>query len=288
MIWNLHGVIIEGLTNDATLRASWSRSFGSLSESALPPNLICRLDVVDDIPQPPSRPPHFSQKGLLDYYVAGEKVVVHFPRYGQLDLDLEHGVSKGRVLPAVMTRYGLLEDLVAISLSPHLRRRNQFLIHAFSAAHQGRGVLLVGGIGAGKTTTGIALLDAGWQLLSNDSPRWLASEQEHAGNDRDSAERRKVTTRAESIWPDVWLESAPIGAILFPEIEARQDHAAELLPPRAALTRLIPHAMEQWDKMMMSTHLTLLRRMVEIAPAYRLRLGSEVSAIPDLLRALIG
>lgn len=31
-------------------------------------------------------------------------------------------------------------------------------------------MLLVGGIGAGKTTTGLSLLNAGWQLLSNDSP----------------------------------------------------------------------------------------------------------------------
>jgi hypothetical protein len=318
MIWNLHGVIIEGLTNDATLRRSWHRSFASLPESTAAPDLVCRLDVVAGLPLPPPGQPQFSQEERLHYYVAGSQVIVHFPRYGQLHLDLDRGVSEGRVLPAVMQRYGVLEDLIAISLSPHLRRLNQFLIHAFGAAYEGKAVLLVGGIGAGKTTTGIALLDAGWRLLSNDSPiiatrgdspeilsypgvlaaypdtfnRFAVTSSIVAGQDvwngdHESGHRRKITLPAERIWPGVWLDAAPLQAILFPEIERRQDHTAEFLPPPAALTRLMPHAMEQWDKMMLPAHLTLLRRLVELAPAYRLRLGTDVPTIPHFVRELV-
>lgn len=318
MIWDLHGVIIEGLTNDATLRHSWRRSFASLPESTAAPDLVCRLDIVANLPQPPPGPPHFSQEERLQYYVDGSQVIVHFPRYGQLQLDLDRRVSEGCLLPAVMGRYGVLEDLIAISLSPHLRRLNQFLIHAFSAAYQGRAVLLVGGIGAGKTTTGMALLDAGWRLLSNDSPivvagdahpeilsypgvlaayadtfdrfaatREIAAQQGEGGGAQRPGDRRKITLPAEAIWPGVWLDAAPLQAILFPEIEQRLDHAADFLPPPAALTRLMPHAMEQWDKVMLPAHLSLLRRLVEVAPAYRLRLGSDVLAIPRFIQELV-
>jgi hypothetical protein len=211
-----------------------------------------------------------------------------------------------------LSSYGVFEDLIAIGLSPHLRRRGLFLLHAFAAAlpRSDRAALLVGGIGAGKTTTGMALLNAGWRLLSNDSPiinpsaevlsypGQLAAYPEtyarfesttHLASDVASeTERRKITVAAENIWPDVWCNRANASAIFFPQIEARSAHAVERLSRPEALRRLLPHAVEQWDKAMIAEHLNVLRHLVESTNAYVLRLGPEVASIPVLLASTLG
>jgi len=309
MRWDLHGVIIEGISHNATLRRSWQAIFASLPSSQETPDIVCRLELSATMPPAPVGPPQFSQRDLLHYYVQDEQIIVHFPRFGQLRLDLAQGTADGQIVPASLETYGVLEDLVAISLSPHLRRRHFFLIHAFAAAYKNRAVLLVGDIAAGKTTTGMSLLNAGWQLLSNDSPivtqrggqpiicRYpglLAGYPETFARfpptqayvqERPPGSRHKLTIAAEAVWPGVWQDQAPIGAILFPQIEDRPDHHMELLKAPAALARLMPHAMEQWDRPMIPPHLRMLRQLAEAAPAYVLRLGPDVATIPRTLIA---
>ena len=257
------------------------------------------------LPEPPPGVPDFRQENLLDYYVDGEQVLVNLPRYGRLELALAAGRTRGELLPAALSSYGVLEDLLAISLAPHLRRRGMFLVHAFAAAHRGHALLLVGGVGAGKTTTGMALLDAGWQLLSNDSPllngrgevlsypgvlaaypdtlRRFATTTGFAAN-RPAGE--KVLLAAEEVWPGVWAERAPIGAICFPQIEPA-GHRLESLSAPETLRRLLPHAVEQWDRPAIAPHLAALRALVERAPGYLLHLGPEVAALPALLDDLL-
>lgn len=306
MKWQLHDLIIEGVTNDAVVAANWQTSFGSLPQPvAAAPTITVTLELVDNIPTPPDGEPQFRQGYLLHYFVAGEQVTAHFPRFGQLQLDLSAGVTRGRIVQPAVDTYGVLEDLIAIALSPHLRRRGQFLIHAFAAAYQGQGVLIVGGIGAGKTTTGMSLLNAGWQLLSNDSPILTVEGQVRrypgvlaaypetfarfpttahlAQTPVNKTGRQKITYPAEAVWPDVWLAQAPLRLILFPQIENRASHELERLSPPAALTRLLPHAVEQWDRPLIPRHLALLRTLVEQAPAYLLHLSPDVLAIPKLL-----
>ncbi len=309
MRWDLHGIIIEGDTNDNGLADWWRRSFASLPRSTAVPHLHLRLALSQTAPNPPAREPDFRQGDLLAYYVDGNRVVAHFPRFGQLSLDLARGQTDSRLLPTALSTYGVLEDLVAIGLSPHLRRRGLFLIHAFAAARDGRALLLVGGIGAGKTTTGMALLNDGWRLLSNDSPIIKAGRQllrypgllaaypetlsrfeatRHlAEKEAERDGRAKLTLPAAQIWTDVWLDTAPIGAICFPMIEPRADHALEPIPAPQALAQLLPHAIEQWDKGVMPQHLAVLRELVETAPAYRLRLGPDVLAVPAILRQIV-
>lgn len=291
------------MTNDTTIKARWSEAFASLAVANGSPDLTIRLNLTDHVQPAPDRKADFAQGDLLRYYVNNLRVTAHFPRYGHLRLDLEAGTTEGAIIQAALDQYGVFEDLLAISLSPHFRRRGLFLIHAFAAAYNGQGILLVGGIGAGKTTTGMSLLNAGWRLLSNDSPilnesgevlqypgvlagypdTFMRFETTRGVVSPEGDPAQKICVPPTQFWPGVWQESAPVRAILFPRIEGRTDHALEPLSAPDALRRLLPNAVEQWDRDLIPQHLLVLRKLVERAPAYLLRLGPEVPDIPPFL-----
>jgi hypothetical protein len=317
--WQLHGLTVEGRWTAAEIGERWNATFAARPATTAKPDLIIELTLAGQVPPPPADAPDFKQGELLAYYLAGPAVIAHFPRYGQLRLDLAGGTTTGALTLAALETYGVFEDLLAVGLSPHLRRRAMFLLHAFAAAPSaaGRAVLLVGDIGAGKTTTGLALLHAGWKLLSNDSPilaappgagpaqsgsaiRVLAypgllsaypdtlrrfPELNHL-NTR-PAERQKTLFAAETIYPGVWIDSVAAGAIVFPSIEPRPTHALERLPAPEALQLILPHAIEQWDQAMIPAHLALLTQLVQAAPAYRLRLAPDTGSLPALLASTL-
>ena len=161
--------------------------------------------------------------------------------------------------------------------------------------------------GSGKTTTGMALLNAGWKLLSNDSPIVIANAeilsypgllaaypatlQRFASTQTliplNAYANQKVVVAAETIWPNVWAERAEAQVIVFPQIENRTEHLLEPLSQPEALRLLLPHAIEQWDKAMIPAHLATLNQLAQTARAYRLRLGPDTSTLPEILGAIV-
>lgn len=310
MLWSMHGVVVEGITRDALLAESWRKSFSSLPAARANPALRIRLEITDRVPETPSDPPPFRLGDLLAYYLEENLVTAHFYHFGQLRIDLEFGTTSGVIVPQTLNTPGLLEDIIAIGLSPHLRRQELYLVHAFAASYREKAALLVGDIGAGKTTTGMALLASGWKLLSNDSPlvsataeilsypgllaaypdsleRFSATAHLAAGLP-ERGRRIKMAVQAESIWPEIWCDRARAGAIIFPQIEARGDHMIERLERPETLRRLLPHTLEQWDRDSMPDHLSAMNTLVKAVPGFVLRLGPDVSSIPGLLLLTMG
>jgi len=208
--------------------------------------------------------------------------------------------------------------VMMISLAPLYRRRGWFPVHGFAAqAPSGQAALISGEMGAGKTTTGLALLSAGWKLLSNDSPLLTVKSEEvhilaYPGRlsvfddslvrfnhlkqfipikpEPDKADPitpagpQKRVFRVEEAFHDPWASSARAGGIFFSQIVPglRQSELIEI-EPKAALLQLIPQAIEGWDKEAIGKNLQLLRYLVEQAPCYVLRLSSHVEELPALL-----
>jgi len=310
--WQLHQLIVQGRWSAAAIGDRWLATFASLpAAAATGPALDFGLELVETVPQVPARTPDFEQGELLAYYVDGPEVIAHFPRYGQLCLNLAEGTTRGSITAAALAAYGVFEDLLAIGLSPHLRRRGMYLLHAFAARPPETGaVLLVGDIGAGKTTTGLSLLHAGWRLLSNDSPilartntgalevlaypgllsaypDTLARFPELARLNTTPEKRAKTLFAADDIYPEVWADRAPPGALVFPQIEKRAEHSLERLSPPEALRLILPHSIEQWDRAVIPGHLELLTQLVQTTPAFCLRLAPITESLPALLASAI-
>lgn len=310
MQFDLHGLLLHLDSNNKQIRSRFAATFAwTLPPSTSPAqdSIAFQLDLAETVPPPPPGAPAYAERDLIHYYISHPFVIAHFPRYGQLRIDLDRATIQGEIISGAITTYGVFEDLAAIGLSPLLRRRGKFMIHAFAAAYQGRAALLVGSIGSGKTTTGIALVRAGWQLLSNDSPLidaattnilsypgLLSAYPETLQRFPElhpllptAQPKRKVTFAAESIYPDVWRSDAAPGVILFPRVENISEHQAVRLTPPDALRQLLPHAVERWDSQMIPQHLALLNQLVAQTPAYTLSLAPNTDTIPELIRSLL-
>jgi len=306
MRWNLHGLIIEGTTNDATMASKWQRSFSSLPTSDDSPDLYCQIDLVDGVQSPPDEEPIYVQEHLSSYYMRNGEVQIYFPYFGHLSLDLEQGLTTGAVVSASLETYGYLEDLIASGLSPHLRRRGLFMVHAFAAAKDDCFVLMVGDIGAGKTTSGISLLESGWQLMSNDSPIFsndgrvlsypglLAAYSDSLsmfkGTEilaQDMRQNEKKEFDPEDIWPDAWCREAKKGLILFPQVEVEGNHKISPLSRAETLGRLLPHTIDSWDKSLELDHLAALENLVADSPSFSLQVGRNPQKLPELIEAAI-
>jgi len=270
------------------------------------------LTLVSDMPTPPAAPPSYTQPDLAAY-PTGDSFVIHLPRLGQLRINPAAARVEGAITPAALDTYGAFEDINAIALAPLLRRRGRALIHAFAAAHNGRALLLTGDCASGKTTTGLALLAAGWKLISNDSP--MLGEQEgvitafaypgrlsaHADALRRIPALRpladnlmprkpgwKISFAAKEQFPSPWQPSAPLKAICLLQLEpGATEHKVEPLSPAVALGRLLPHSVDRWDQETLDFQINLLQKLAQQIPAYLLHLGPDVPALPGLLERLV-
>jgi hypothetical protein len=182
-----------------------------------------------------------------------------------------------------------------------LGRMHRALVHAAGiVAPDGGAWLLAGDARAGKSTTSVNLIAAGWRFVSDDNvvlfrgaggevwvegwPRrfhldegWEAGTPLHRRGEVDPHER----------WPGQWVRTAPLAGLLFPRVAA--DQATELAPLRASealagLMRQSPWLLA--DRACAPGILAFLRSACE-RPAFSLRLGLDSYRDTDrLLRVL--
>lgn len=316
MIYDLHGVAIRFETSDPRLAARLDKQWRPFTPSGpLPaPALRFHLRAVAETPPAPAFAA-VSSGPVVVYHRQGELVSAYFRRWGRYDIDLAAGTVDGAMTEACLSVYGVFEDMIVIALAPLLRRRGLFTLHAFAAARGGRAAVLVGDIGAGKTTTGLSLLCGGYKLCANDSPLLRFDD---SGGVRvcaypglisaypDSiswfpplapvlaaAERldgsAKLSFAADQLWPDAWQMEAEPGALLFPQVTP--GLSASTLRPLArfaALQRLVGQSVENWDADFIPPHLQALRILANAVPAFELLLAPDVDRLPALIGEAMG
>lgn len=170
-----------------------------------------------------------------------------------------------------------------------LGRMGRALVHAAAiVAPDGGAWLLAGDAHAGKSTTAVNLISAGWRFVSDDNvvlfrdadgaiavegwPRrfhldegWETGEPLHRRGEVDPHER----------WPGQWLRTAPLAGLLFPRVAAHLPTQLEPLAASQALGGLMRQS--PWllaDRGAAPGVLSLLRAACE-RPARALRLGLD-------------
>ena len=85
-------------------------------------------------------------------------------------MDGELGQAEGYLIRPETLPHNLIEYLFHTALIELLRRRGLYSIHATALEQHGRGILIPGNSGRGKTTSFISLLRSGYRYLSDDHP----------------------------------------------------------------------------------------------------------------------
>lgn len=315
----LQELVLALETDSSRIRDEWRQHFSSFLLRPNPagaegePDIVLQFALVPHLPPLPAAEPAYHQPDL-SVYPLGEAILIDLAHLGQLRVEPAERRVTGWIAPAALDVYGAYEDINAIALAPLLRRRRLALIHAFAAAWEGRGVLLVGENASGKTTSGLALLAAGWRLLANDvallgeaagqvqayafpgqlsahpDSLWRVPALRHLADDPARSPRPgwKMALNPEELFPQVWLEQAPVRAIcLLSLARGAREHRVERLTPALALGRLLPHSIDRWDEPWLAWQMDLLLAVARQAPVYALNLGSNVPALPDLLQKLV-
>ncbi len=313
---DLHGLTLTFQTSDPLLGERFATIYGHLPSPDSPTTGVVinwQLDSsAAQAPFPPEEVIPISSDGLVHYYQRDDTIFIRMPKYGLISVDLSNNILNGLVTPNTLEVYGAFEDVMMIALAPLYRRRGWFALHAFAGlAPNGKVALITGEMGAGKTTTGLALLNAGWKLLSNDSPlltirrkkvqvlaypgrlsafddslaRFEALKRFRGTKTKATKGRQKRIFRAEEAFDQPWAMEGPAGGIFFPQVvaELEQSELIEVLASEAIL-QLIPQAIEGWDKSTIGQNLALLRQLVEQVPCYHLRLSPHVEQLPPLLQ----
>jgi hypothetical protein len=228
-----------------------------------------------------------------------------------LRLDGDFARIRARLAPGPRDAEAPAPVMLFIALMIALRRRGLFHLHAAGLVpDRGRGLLVVGESGAGKSTAALALVRAGWRWLGDDAvllaerdghvvalslpkefhvgPRTLAAFPEVAplagARYRREHDKRPVDPRL--VAPDRQADTmvAP-GVLLFPEVSPDRATALAPIDRAEALGALLPSSalLVVPGLPRAAEHLSLLRALADGAVAFRATLGPDLLERPSLL-----
>lgn len=192
-----------------------------------------------------------------------------------------------------------------------LSQRGLHCVHAGAVGTDDGAVLLTGKGGSGKSTTTLACLDSDLRYAADDycaisigsepyvhslyntgklngaadlerQPRfapWVV-------NPEKMGEEKLLMFLHDHV-PERLLVSAPLRAIVLPQVTDRQSPVIEPISPALALKALAPTTMFQLPGASGNAMLSMAR-LVKALPCYRLELGRDVAAGPQRLAELLG
>lgn len=241
----------------------------------------------------------------------GGRLIADFFDAGLLVIDGAQGRADGYLIQPQMMHESLIEYLFHLALIELLRRRGLYTIHATALEKHGRGILIPGNSGRGKTTSFISLLRSGYRYLSDDHP--LIRD---AGTHVDLLPfpiKVNVTEDTVAFFPELReapdhllhpgfpkrafyaeeLYSTSMGEccrpamVLFPHvIDAPYSHL-EPLPKSRALETLLPQALLVYDPDVARREFQVLAKVVQQVDCYRLHFGRDILDLPKLITPLL-
>jgi len=238
--------------------------------------------------------------------------------FSTLVIDPEAGLLSGNLSPDTLKDFGLhsfVHLLFTMAVFEMLRFKGLYYLHASALQDpEGRGFLISGNAGSGKTSLTLSLIQAGFKFLSDDTvflrnsgerdidvlgfardfhlPEDLIESSEFLRRfrdlpDLDPRRRRKLLAA------DQWFSGSRLDrltnpeVILFPSIKERTSDL-EPVPMAEALTMLLPQSLSvNFHPAAAAPHLEALKRVVGHAKAFRFSAGPELKGDPEKARELV-
>lgn len=219
--------------------------------------------------------------------------------WGRVDLARRRAVLAIRPDPPPAP--GDVSAALAVCAALLLGRLGRALLHAAAVVGpDGRAWLLVGDSHAGKTSTCVNLIRAGWDWLADDQvvvrpgagggvqvegwPRRFTLDD---GFEAGASLGRRTATHPARFGPGRPRRAAPLGGVLLPRVRAPEPTALRPAHPADALSQLI----RQSPWLLADAHaapgvLALLSAMSR-TPVYHLALGTDTYANPPLLQVRV-
>lgn len=239
-------------------------------------------------------------------YFSDHAILYRYHETGVLTVNLQEGVGYGHVLSSDSSQEtcAAYRDLVLLALMNMLQFRGMCPLHASAVADDdGRGIVVVGASGQGKTTLLLRLLNAGYHYLADDAV--FVSEREDASVLFAFPTPIRVTPQTPQFFPTLQplidcaalddkgkfslthtdistlppLRSAHPILLLFPSIV--DDSASSLCPMSRieAAMQCISGNMPIGPIHIRRKHFDILSRFAQSVRCYRVKLGHDMSTI---------
>jgi hypothetical protein len=246
---------------------------------------------------------------LLQLHRTSDGLILDLGERGWLRFDSGALRAEGHLVRGGDCPPDWIASLTLFLLSGLLRRRGLFMLHAAALERDGRGVLIVGASGSGKTTACLALLRAGYRLVSDDHPLLrrdpdgiaaLAFPEKIDVTDAMiecfpeilpppealRAGTRKRFFNVEDLRPGAFAERCRPAVVLFPRVSGMSRSQLEPISRPQALARLLPQGFTG-ETATAAEQFLLLRDLAQQADCCHLHFGTDLASFPPLVDALL-
>jgi hypothetical protein len=236
--------------------------------------------------------------------------IVDFHEQGLLRIDDRQGRAEGYLAQPEAMQPDVRMSFLHFAVVELLKLRGLYTIHATALEKKGRGVLIPGASGRGKTTSCIALLRDGYRMLSDDHP--LVRENGHGleilsfpvkidvtdGTVDFFPELRQAKATlhqgvrkrffyVEEHYPDRTAERCEPSVILCPQVVDWPTSHLEPISRSRVLEELLREGMLVFDRDVAARQFQTFSRLVAKTDCYRLFFGEDVLDLPRLIDPLL-
>ena len=241
----------------------------------------------------------------------GLNLIVNWGDEGFVIINDDAGSAEGYLVSPDKMHEDIIATYFHMTLSLLLKRRGLYSIHATALEKDGRGILIPGYSGRGKTTTFVSLLRSGYRYLSDDHP--FIRDNGIYVEALSFPMKIDVTEPTIQFFPELRnaqvgmlrpslrkryfyaeeMYQASVGArckpamILFPHVVDSPHSCLEPLPKGRAMELLMPQGLLVYDQVVAKREFQTLAKMVQQTDCYRLHFGRDVLELPGLITPVL-
>ena len=284
-----------------------------------------RVDIVSaepgDIERPTGRgrPVYDPPDGEVLSFDDGDLLFIRCGDLAQVVCEPRRGAIRMAVRPDPTARWLAGHALFTLTLIECLKRRGRFSLHAAGLAIGGRGILVAGASGSGKSTTAVCLLRAGFGFLADDTVFLSAGPAtvDESGSGEDLTvlafpDEIDVTDQTIGLFPELSAvvatpanpvngkrqfrpeaiyDAEPVGScrpVALVLAGARTPGRSRLwaVGPDEALLAVVPNVLLT-EPGSTQAHLDVLAQLTRTCACYRLEAGPRLEELPELFAGLM-